>query len=69
MEVEFLTADTALPAPAVGHAGAAGQQHRQGHGYTPAGRRSCGGGGGRQRDQICPQPHRGAGGGRWGAAP
>ena len=29
----------------------------------PAGRRSCGGGGGRQRDHICPLPHRGAGGG------
>ena len=58
MEVEFLTADTNLRpvCPCRGHAGAAGEQYRQGHVCQAAGRCSHSGRGGRQRDFICPFP-------------
>ena len=65
MEVEFLTADTNLP-PCLplpwAMLGLPVSSTAKVHVRPPAGRRSCGRGGGRQRDHIYPLPHRGTGG-------
>ena len=65
MEVEFLTADTALPPclPLPGAMLGLPEQHRQGHVRPSAGRDLYGGDGGHQRNFICPISHCGTGGG------
>ena len=63
MDVEFMTVDTALYAPAEAHAAAAGQQHRKGDVRLYAGRTLFIRRGGRERDSVYYLPHREAGGG------
>lgn len=66
MNTEFMTRrhqPAALSAPAGGHAGAAGEQHRQGYVCPSAGGDLYGGDGGHQRNFICSISHCGTGGG------